>query len=220
MSKAKTLMLQGTGSGVGKSVLVSALCRIFLQDGYSVAPFKSQNMALNSFVTESGGEIGRAQAAQAQASKIKPSVEMNPVLLKPTADRSAQVIVLGKVVNNMSVYEYKDYKEKVFNKVKRSFNKLSQEYDVVVIEGAGSPAEVNLRKDDIVNMRTATMADSPVILIGDIDKGGVFAWLIGTLQLLTEDERKRVKALIINKFRGDKRLLRSGITYLEKSLFS
>ncbi len=213
---AKTIMIQGTGSGVGKSVLVSAFCRIFLHDGYSVAPFKSQNMALNSFVTESGGEIGRAQASQALASKIKPAVEMNPVLIKPTADTNAQIILMGKPVKNMSVYEYKNYKKVAFTQVKKSFKKLSNEHDVVVIEGAGSPAEVNLKKDDIVNMKTAFMADAPVILVGDIDKGGVFAWLVGTLELLTEAERKMVKGVIINKFRGDKRLLRPGITFLEK----
>ncbi|MFH1414571.1 MAG: cobyric acid synthase [Elusimicrobiota bacterium] len=216
MSKAKAIMVQGTGSGVGKSVLVSALCRIFLQDGYSVAPFKSQNMALNSFVTENGGEIGRAQATQALAAKIKPTVEMNPVLIKPTADTSAQIILMGQPVNNMSVYEYKNYKKVAFGEVKKSFKKLSNEYDIIVIEGAGSPAEVNLREDDIVNMKTAEMSGAPVILVGDIDKGGVFAWVVGTLQLLTEKERAMVKGIIINKFRGDKRLLRSGITFLEK----
>jgi adenosylcobyric acid synthase len=216
MKNAKSIMLQGTGSGVGKSLLVSALCRIFLDDGMRPVPFKSQNMALNSFVTEKGGEIGRAQAAQAMAAKLKPTVDMNPVLLKPTADRNAQVIVHGKPVGNMSVYGYKEFKETAFKKVKSSYKKLKNEYDVVVIEGAGSPAEINLKEDDIVNMKMAAHADAPVILIGDIDKGGVFAWLIGTLQLLDDSERKRVKGLIINKFRGDKRLLRSGITYLEK----
>lgn len=209
-------MVQGTGSGVGKSVIVSALCRIFLQDGYSVAPFKSQNMALNSFVTKDGCEIGRAQATQAMAAKIKPVVEMNPLLIKPTADTTAQIILMGRPVNNMSVYEYKNYKKIAFSKVKKSFNKLSREYDVVVIEGAGSPAEVNLREDDIVNMKTAEMSGAPVILVGDIDKGGVMAWVVGTLQLLTEKERKRVKGIIINKFRGDKKLFRSGVTFLEK----
>ncbi len=216
LKKAKSIMVQGTGSGVGKSVLVSALCRIFLQDGYIVAPFKSQNMALNSFVTEDGGEIGRAQATQAFSAKIKPTTDMNPILIKPTADTTAQIILQGKPVKNMSVYEYKNYKKTAFNKVKESYNRLKNEYEVIVLEGAGSPAEINLKKDDIVNMKMAQAAKSPVILVGDIDKGGVFAWLVGTLELLTKNERKLIKGMIINKFRGDKRLLRSGIAFLEK----
>ena len=216
MFKAKSIMVLGTGSGVGKSVIVSALCRIFLQDGYHTAPFKSQNMALNSYVTEDGGEIGRAQATQAFSAKIKPTVDMNPILIKPTADTNAQIILMGKPVGNMSVYEYKNFKKTAFKKAKESFNRLSKEYEIIVLEGAGSPAEINLKKDDIVNMKMARFAKSPIILIGDIDKGGVFAWLVGTLQLLTENERKMVKGLIINKFRGDKRLLLSGIRFLEK----
>lgn len=209
-------MIQGTGSGVGKSVLVSAFCRILLQDGYNVAPFKSQNMALNSFVTEDGAEIGRAQASQAVAAKLKPTADMNPILIKPTADRSAQIILQGKPVKNMSVYEYKKYKTYGLKKVMESYKRLANEFEVITIEGAGSPAEINLKEHDIVNMKTAEFTDSPVILVGDIDKGGVFAWLVGTLELLSEDERKRVKGFIINKFRGDKRLLKSGITFLEK----
>ncbi|MFH1441680.1 MAG: cobyric acid synthase [Candidatus Omnitrophota bacterium] len=216
MSKAKTIMIQGTGSGVGKSVLVSALARIFLEQGYSVAPFKAQNMALNSFVTQDGKEIGRAQATQAFACKIQPSVDMNPVLIKPSSNTKAQIIVHGKPVRNMSVYEYKNYKKTLFAKIKKSFNNLSRQYDVVVIEGAGSPAEVNLKSHDLVNMKIAKLANSPVILVGDIDKGGVFAWLIGTLELLDEEERKLVKGFIINKFRGDKRLLQSGLRFLEQ----
>jgi len=216
MKKAKTIMIQGTGSGVGKSVLVTALCRIFLRDGFSVAPFKAQNMALNSFVTEDGGEIGRAQATQALACKIRPTVHVNPILIKPSSNTSAQIIVLGKPVRNMSVYEYKNYKKTVFGKVRKSFRILAREHDIVVIEGAGSPAEVNLKSHDIVNMRVARLASAPVILVGDIDKGGVFAWLIGTLELLTPEERKLVKGFIINKFRGDKRLLMSGLKFLEK----
>ena len=216
MKETKTFMIQGTGSGVGKSVLVTALCRIFLQDGFSVCPFKAQNMALNSFVTEEGGEIGRAQATQAQAGKIKPTPDMNPILIKPTQDTSAQIVVQGKPVRNMSVYEYKDYKDEAFGKVKESFRRLRKEYEVVIIEGAGSPAEINLKKQDLVNMKTARISNSPVILVGDIDRGGVFAWLIGTLQLMTNQERKMIKGLIINKFRGDKRLLRPGINFLEK----
>jgi len=215
MKETKTIMIQGTGSGVGKSVLVTALCRIFLQNGFSVCPFKAQNMALNSFVTEEGGEIGRAQATQALACKIKPTVDMNPILIKPTQDTSAQIIVQGKPVRNMSVYEYKNYKRKAFGKVKESFSRLLKEYEIIVIEGAGSPAEINLKKHDLVNMKTARISNSPVILVGDIDRGGVFAWLIGTLQLLDKDEKKMIKGFIINKFRGDKRLLRPGITFLE-----
>lgn len=215
MKKSKTIMIQGTGSGVGKSVIVSGLCRIFLQDGYSVAPFKSQNMALNSFVTSDGGEIGRAQATQALACKIKPTVDINPILIKPTSHTSAQIILHGKPVKNMFVYEYKNYKRLVFNKVKESFKRLSKKYEIIVIEGAGSPAEINLKSHDLVNMKIAKLASSPVILVGDIDKGGVFAWLIGTLQLLDNEEKKMIKGFIINKFRGDKRLLRAGIKFLE-----
>jgi adenosylcobyric acid synthase len=216
MKKAKTIMIQGCGSGVGKSVLVSALCRIFLQDGYRVAPFKAQNMALNSFVTEGGGEIGRAQAAQAAACRLKPTVDMNPILIKPTSDCRAQIIVRGKPIRNMSVYEYKKYKRNAFSIVKESFDRLCSENDIVVIEGAGSPAEINLRSHDIVNMKMARYARAPVILAGDIDKGGVFAWLVGTLQLLTKDERELVKGFIINKFRGDKRLLMPGVRWLDR----
>lgn len=216
MKSAKTVMIQGTGSGVGKSVIACALCRIFRQDGFSVAPFKAQNMALNSFVTEDGGEIGRAQAVQALACWIKPTVDINPVLVKPSSDRLAQVIVHGKSVGNMSVYDYKRFKGTVFGKIKKSFKNLSQRYEVVVIEGAGSPAEVNLKSHDLVNMRIAKLARSPVILVGDIDKGGVFAWLIGTLELLTQEEKAMVKGFIINKFRGDKRLLMPGLRFLEK----
>lgn len=216
MKRAKTIMIQGTGSGVGKSVLVSALCRIFLQDGYRVAPFKAQNMALNSFVTEGGGEIGRAQAAQAAACRIQPAIDMNPILIKPMSDRQAQIIVRGKPLRNMSVYEYKKYKQYAFAIVKQAFDRLCFENDVVVIEGAGSPAEINLRSHDIVNMKVARYARAPVILAGDIDKGGVFAWLVGTLQLLTKEERELVKGFIINKFRGDKRLLMPGVRFLER----
>lgn len=208
-------MVQGTGSGVGKSVLVSALCRIFLQDGFNVAPFKAQNMALNSFVTADGGEIGRAQATQALACGKKPTVHMNPVLIKPSSDRRAQIILRGRPVKNMSVYEYKRFKKTVFGKVKESLDKLSGENDIVVIEGAGSPAEVNLKSHDMVNMKIAALASAPVILVGDIDKGGVFAWLIGTLELLDPGERRMVKGFIINKFRGDKRLLMPGLRFLE-----
>lgn len=206
----------GTGSGVGKSVMVAALCRIFLQDGYRPCPFKAQNMALNSYVTKSGGEIGRAQAVQAQAARLDPSVDMNPILIKPMSDRKAQIIVKGKPLENMSVYEYVNYKKEARDTVFKSFNRLAGEYEIVVIEGAGSPAEINLKSHDIVNMQMAKRAHAPVVLVGDIDKGGVFAWFVGTLELLTKKERKMVKGFIINKFRGDKRLLMPGIKFLEK----
>ena len=214
---AKPIMLQGTGSDVGKSVLSAALCRIFLQDGYSVAPFKSQNMALNSFVTEDGGEMGRAQVVQAQACRLKPSVLMNPILLKPVTDVGAQVIVKGKPIGNMSVEEYFDFKlSEAIPMVKACYDELAAEYDIIVIEGAGSPAEINLRDSDIVNMRMAELVDSPVILIGDIDKGGVFASLVGTLVLLEPHESERIKGFLINKFRGRKSLLDSGLRMIEQ----
>jgi len=216
MEEAKAIQICGTGSGVGKSVISCAFCRIFFEDGYSVAPFKSQNMALNSFVTEDGGEIGRAQAIQALACKIKPVADINPILIKPTSNTTAQIILQGKPVRNMSVYEYRDYKKLVFDKVKESFKRLKSKYEIIVIEGAGSPVEINLRSHDLVNMKMAKFAKAPVILVGDIDKGGVFAWLIGTLQLMTNKERKMIRGLIINKFRGDKRLLRPGVSFLEK----
>lgn len=212
----KSLQICGTGSGVGKSVMVAALCRIFLQDGLRVCPFKAQNMALNSFVTKDGGEIGRAQAVQAHACRIDPLVDMNPILMKPTHDTRAQIIVHGRSQGNMSALEYTRYKKIAKAAVVESYKRLADEYELVVIEGAGSPSEVNLKSHDIVNMRMSKIAGAPVILVGDIDKGGVFAWIVGTLELLTKEERKRVKGIIINKFRGDKRLLRSGITFLEK----
>lgn len=216
MKRAKAIQVCGTGSGVGKSVINVALCRIFFQDGHSVAPFKAQNMALNSFVTSEGAEIGRAQAVQAYASKIKPIAEINPILIKPTSNTKAQIILLGKPVANMSVYEYRDYKKLVFGKVKESLKKLMGRFEVVVIEGAGSVSEINLKRHDLVNMKIARIAKAPVIIVGDIDKGGVFASLVGTLQLMTAGERRMVKGFIINKFRGDKRLLKGGINFLEK----
>jgi len=215
---AKVIMIQGTGSSVGKSVMVAALCRIFYQDGFKVAPFKAQNMALNSFVTKDGGEMGRAQVVQAEACGIEPTVDMNPILMKPTSDVGSQIIVRGKPISNMKVQEYRNYKSKLISVVKDSFLKLAHNYEVIVIEGAGSPAEINLREDDIVNMRMAQIADCPVLLVGDIDKGGVFAWVVGTLELLTEEERDRVKGVIINKFRGDKEILQPGLDYLEKKI--
>jgi len=214
--RLKTLAVCGTGSGVGKSILVSAFCRIFLQEGYKVCPFKAQNMALNSFVTRESGEIGRAQAVQAFACRIEPEVDMNPVLIKPVADTSAQVIVRGRPVSNMDAREYIKYKERLVGIVRESFGRLSRGFEVAVLEGAGSPAEINLKAHDIVNMKMAEYADAPVILVGDIDKGGVFAWIIGTLDLLNKRERKRVKGIIINKFRGDIKLLKPGINFLEK----
>ena len=212
------MQICGTGSGVGKSVIVSALCRIFLQEGYRVAPFKAQNMALNSFVTRGQGEIGRAQATQAQACRIEPSVDMNPVLIKPTSDVGAQVIVLGKPIGNMHALGYTKYKNRLLGIVRSSFRRLAGDYEVVVLEGAGSPAEINLKSHDIVNLKMATFAKAPVILVGDIDKGGVFAWIIGTLELLTFKERRMIKGIIINKFRGDITLLKPGIDFLERRI--
>ena len=213
---AKRIMIQGTGSGVGKSVIVAALCRIFKQDGYKVAPFKAQNMALNSFVTNAGGEMGRAQVVQAEAAGIEPTVDMNPVLIKPTSDVGAQVIVRGRPVGNMLANYYHNYKTKLIQIVSDSFLNLARQYQIIIIEGAGSPAEINLKENDIVNMKMAQIANSPVLVVGDIDKGGVLAWLVGTLALLTEEEKGRVKGLIINKFRGDINILKPGLDYLEK----
>lgn len=213
---AKVIMVQGTMSNAGKSLLVAGLCRIFKQDGYRVAPFKSQNMALNSFITTEGLEMGRAQVMQAEAAGITPMVCMNPVLLKPTNHTGSQVIVNGEVVGNMSARDYFAYKKQLIPDIKKAFRKLEEFADIIVIEGAGSPAEINLRENDIVNMGMAEMVDAPVLLVGDIDRGGVFAQLLGTLMLLTEAEQERVKGLIINKFRGDKSILDPGIVMLEE----
>lgn len=196
---AKAIMVQGTMSNAGKSLLTAGLCRIFKQDGYKVAPFKSQNMALNSFITEEGLEMGRAQVMQAEAAGITPSVYMNPILLKPTNETGSQVIVNGEVLGTMSAREYFAYKRNLIPEVKKAYEKLASEYDIVVIEGAGSPAEINLKQEDLVNMGMAKMAKAPVLLVGDIDRGGVFAQLIGTVMLLEEDEREIVKGMIINK---------------------
>ena len=208
---AKVIMIQGTMSGAGKSLLVAGLCRIFKQDGYVAAPFKSQNMALNSFITFEGLEMGRAQVMQAECAGIDPMVCMNPILLKPTSDVGSQVIVNGEVIGNMSAREYFAYKKKLVPDIKKAFKKLSDIADIIVIEGAGSPAEINLKANDIVNMGMAEMVDAPVLLVGDIDRGGVFAQLYGTTMLLENEERERIKGFVINKFRGDVTLLDSGI---------
>lgn len=213
---AKVIMVQGTMSSAGKSFLVAGLCRIFKQDGYRVAPFKSQNMALNSYITSEGLEMGRAQVMQAEAAGITPMVCMNPILLKPTNNVGSQVIVNGEVLGNMSARDYFAYKKKLIPDIKRAFRKLEEYADIIVIEGAGSPAEINLKENDIVNMGMAQMVNAPVLLVGDIDRGGVFAQLLGTLMLLTDEEKARVKGLIINKFRGDKTILDPGIAMLEE----
>ncbi|MFQ5736952.1 MAG: cobyric acid synthase, partial [Thermodesulfobacteriota bacterium] len=213
---AAPLMVQGTGSHVGKSVLTAALCRIFRDRGFKTAPFKAQNMALNSFVTRTGCEIGRAQAFQAEAAGVEPTADMNPVLLKPTGDSVCQVIIHGRVFGAMSAVEYHSFKKEAGKYVMESYARLASEYDVIVIEGAGSPAEVNLREGDIANMGVARMTGSPVLLAGDIDRGGVFASLVGTMELLTPDERERVKGFVINKFRGDIELLRPGLDFLSQ----
>ena len=212
---AKVIMIQGTMSGAGKSLLVAGLCRIMKQDGYRVAPFKSQNMALNSYITEEGLEMGRAQVMQAEAAGIRPMVCMNPILLKPTSHTGSQVIVQGEVYKNMGAREYFAYKKELIPEIEKAFRELERYADIIVIEGAGSPAEINLKKQDIVNMGMAQIVDAPVLLVGDIDRGGVFAQLLGTLMLLEPEEKERVKGLIINKFRGDKTILDPGIEMLE-----
>lgn len=215
---AKSIMIQGTMSNAGKSILCVALCRIFKQDGYKVAPFKSQNMALNSYITKDGFEMGRAQVVQAQAAGIEPSVLMNPILLKPTTDVGSQVIIKGEVYQNMGAMEYFKLKKELVPIIKESYAQLDKLYDIIVIEGAGSPAEINLKSEDIVNMGMAKMAKSPVLLVGDIDRGGVFAQLYGTIALLEKEERNMIKGLIINKFRGDPKILESGLIMLEEKL--
>ena len=214
--KARCIMVQGTMSGAGKSLLCAALCRIFAQDGLRAAPFKSQNMALNSAVTKDGLEMGRAQYMQAEAAGIEPDVRMNPVLLKPCSDTGSQVIVNGEIRAQMSAKEYFAYKKQLIPEILAAYESLAAENDVIVIEGAGSPAEINLRQDDIVNMGLAELVDAPVLLAGDIDRGGVFAQLYGTAALLAPSERQRVKGLIINKFRGDVGLLQPGLAQLEQ----
>ena len=212
----RVLMVQGTASHVGKSVLVSALCRIFRQDGFRVAPFKAQNMSNNSYVTASGGEIGRAQAVQAQAAGVEAQVEMNPVLLKPEADHLSQVVLMGRPVLSATAQDYYALKSQLWESVSSSLDILRDQFDIVVIEGAGSPAEINLKATEIVNMRVALYANAPVLLCGDIDRGGVFAAIVGTLELLEPEERDTIKGLVINKFRGDPALLVDGLTWLEQ----
>lgn len=210
-----TLMVQGTTSDAGKSTLVTALCRWLVRQGVAVAPFKPQNMALNSAVTAEGGEIGRAQAVQAQAANLAPHTDMNPVLLKPNSDTGSQVIIHGRAVTSMNAVAYHDYKAIAMQAVLASHTRLSQAYPVVIVEGAGSPAEINLRANDIANMGFAEAVDCPVLLIADINRGGVFAHLVGTLELLSPSEQARVKGFIINRFRGDIALLQPGLDWLE-----
>lgn len=216
MKQAKNLMVQGTMSGVGKSLLTAGLCRIFRQDGYRVAPFKSQNMALNSFITREGLEMGRAQAVQAAAAGVEPDVRMNPILLKPSSDTGSQVIVGGEVRGQMQAAEYFRYKKQLIPEILEAYHSLEAEYDILVIEGAGSPAELNLKADDIVNMGLAKLVNAPVLLAGDIDRGGVFAQLYGTVTLLEPEEQARICGLILNKFRGDPDILRPGLAMLEE----
>ena len=216
MSRARCIMVQGTMSGAGKSLLCAALCRIFAQDGLRAVPFKSQNMALNSFVTKDGLEMGRAQVVQAQAAGVEPDVRMNPILLKPSSDVGSQVIVNGEVRGQMAAAEYFRMKKQLVPDIMAAYDSLAEEADVIVIEGAGSPAEINLKSEDIVNMGLAEMVDAPVLLVGDIDRGGVFAQLYGTVELLEEKERARIKGLVINKFRGDVEILRPGLAMLEE----
>lgn len=213
---ARNIMIQGTMSNVGKSFVVTGLCRYFNRKGYKVAPFKSQNMALNSFITKGGDEIGRAQAVQAEAAGIEPDYRMNPILLKPSSDKGSQIILNGKVIGEKSAREYFLNKKMYIPYIMDDYESLASENDIIVIEGAGSPAEINLKKDDIVNMGLAKMVNAPVLLVGDINPGGVFAQLYGTMELLSDDERALVKGLIINKFRGEKSLLQSGLDEIER----
>lgn len=211
---ARSIMIQGTMSNAGKSILVGGLCRVLHQDGFRAAPFKSQNMALNSFITKEGLEMGRAQVMQAEAAGIEPEAAMNPILLKPTNDTGSQVIVNGEAVGVMSASEYYRKKTEYIPDILKAYHRLEEACDVIVIEGAGSPAEINLKENDIVNMGLAKMVDAPVLLVGDIDRGGVFAQIVGTMELLEEEERRRIKGVIINKFRGDKEILRPGLEML------
>ncbi|MCX7913429.1 MAG: cobyric acid synthase, partial [Thermodesulfovibrionales bacterium] len=211
----RALMIQGTGSGVGKTLIVAALCRYFNDRGYNVAPFKAQNMALNSFITLEGGEIGRAQALQAEAARTEPTIDMNPILLKASGEMGSQVIIHGRAIGHMKPKEYYAYKEEAWKAVKVSYKRLLKKYDLIIIEGAGSPAEINLKEYDIVNMAVARYAKSPVLLVGDIDKGGVFASFYGTTKLLGRD-KKYINAFVINKFRGDPEILSKGLKLIEQ----
>jgi adenosylcobyric acid synthase len=213
---AKALMIQGTASNVGKSLLCTALCRVFSNDGYAVAPFKAQNMALNSFSTANGEEIGRSQAVQAEAAGIKPLVEMNPILLKPDARAGCQVIVMGRPLGLMSPERYETFKQHAVETIEKAYARLAASHDLVVIEGAGSPVEINLKDRDLANMRVASMANSPVLLVSDIDRGGLFAAIIGTMALLDDEERRLVKGFVVNRFRGDLELLRPGLRFIEE----
>lgn len=214
--KARSFMILGTSSGVGKSFITAAFCRLLSDWGYSVAPFKSQNMSNNSFVTLEGGEIGRAQAVQAECARVEPSIHMNPILLKPSADNQSQVILHGKAVGNYAARTYFEKRAEMEKSVRQSYEKLASEFEMIVIEGAGSPAEVNLKKYDLVNMKTAEMADARCLLVADIDRGGVFASVIGTLDLLEPSERDRIDGILINKFRGDQSLFDDGVKFLEE----
>ena len=213
--RAKRLMFLGTGSDVGKSVLAAAFCRILKQDGYRVAPFKAQNMALNSFITPEGGEMGRAQVVQAEAAGIAPHVDMNPILLKPTSQMGSQVIVHGRVVGNFLASEYYEHKKNLMSVVRESFERLAEQYDVIVLEGAGSAVELNLKEHDLVNLAMAEMADAPCILVGDIDRGGIFAALLGSFMLMTPPEQQRIIGFVVNKLRGDPKLFANGVGILE-----
>jgi len=215
---ARNLMVVGTASSAGKSLMVTALCRIFKNHGFSVAPFKSQNMSLNSFVTPEGHEMGRAQVSQAEAAGLTPSALMNPILLKPTTNQKSQVIVNGKVYGNMSAVEYYEFKDNLRPQVKAAYDALAARHDLVIIEGAGSPAEINLMDNDFVNMGMAAMVEAPVLLVGDIDRGGVFAALYGTVKLLPPEDQARIKGLIVNKFRGDVKILEPGLRQIESLL--
>ena len=215
---AKAIMVQGTGSDVGKSILVCALCRIFRQEGMKVAPFKAQNMSNNSYVTIDGREMGRAQVAQAEAAGILPEAEMNPILLKPSGNNGSQIITMGRPLRHMTAHEYYENKNMMLDIAEKAYSTLSRQYDIIVIEGAGSPAEINIKDNDIVNMKIAEIADAPVILVTDIERGGSFAWIVGTLELLNSDERDRVMGIIINKFRGDMAILEPGINMLEERI--
>ncbi len=213
---ARAIMIQGTASDAGKSLICTGLCRIFRQDGYRTAPFKSQNMASDSFTTVEGLAMARAQALQAQAAGLEPSVLMNPILLQPTGEAVSRVIVQGRPVKTMSAAAYLGCKEQLRTMILESYRKLAEQYEIIVLEGAGSPAEINLKDDDIVNMGMAAMAAAPVLLVGDIDRGGVFAAIYGTLALLEQDERERIRGVVINRFRGDLEILRPGLAMLEE----